>query len=53
LTSPCWSSQESNLNQTLAEWVQMEFETTRASDTTVTIIRVLHMIIILGLGLGQ
>lgn len=41
------------LDQNLAEWVQMEFETARASDTTVNIIRVSHMIIILGLGLVQ
>lgn len=53
LTSPCWSSQELNLHQNLAQRVHMGFDTTKASDATVNIARVSHMIIILGLGLDK
>jgi hypothetical protein len=41
------------LKSNLAQQVQMGFETIKATDTTMNIARVLHMIIILGLGLDK
>jgi hypothetical protein len=41
------------LKSNLAQQVQMGFETIKATDTTMNIARVSHMIIILGLGLDK